>query len=275
MVKLDLLLPVRCFFKGFFSNMLLVIDVGNTNTVFAVFDKDKIKGQWRIATNPKMTADEYAINLTQLLSLGSVNIKKIRSVIVSSVVPQGVFSLKKFCKNYFGCDPFIVGDINIGVEIRLDKPSEVGSDRLVNAVAAYNKFGGDVIVVDFGTATTFDVIGTKGEYMGGVISPGINLSVDALNAAAAKLPEVDVAKPEKVIGKSTVGAMQSGIYWGYVSLIEGVVARIQGEYGKKMKVLATGGLAPLFFKAIESIEYLEPDLTIEGLKLIYDANNGK
>jgi len=252
--------------------MLLVIDAGNTNTVFAVFDGDNLKGQWRLSTNRTRTCDEYAICLKQFMELSSLDIKDVKSTIISTVVPQNLFQLKMLCRNYIGSDPIIIGEGNLklNIKILLDKPSEVGADRLVNAIAAYNKFGGSVIIVDFGTATTFDVIGKEGEYLGGVIAPGINLSINALHAAAAKLPQVDVTKPDNVIGKSTVEAMQSGVYWGYVGLIEGIVNNIKKEYGNKMTVLATGGLAPLFAKATKTIEHLESNLTIDGLKHIYD-----
>jgi type III pantothenate kinase len=254
--------------------MLLVIDTGNTNTVFAVFDGDKLKGKWRLSANRNRTADEYAVALMQFLQLDGLTRDKIKDVIIASVVPQNIFALKMLCRTYLNCEPLIIGDakVNIGIEIKIDRPSEVGADRLVNAVAAYNKYGGNVIIIDFGTATTFDVVGNGGEYLGGAISPGINLSLDALHKAAAKLPEVNVAKPKKVIGTSTVEAMQSGIYWGYVGLIEGIVSRIKKEYGQEMKVLATGGLAPLFFEATDSIKHLESDLTIYGLKQIFENN---
>ncbi len=257
--------------------MLLVIDAGNTNTVFAVFDHDTVKGQWRLSANSKRTADEYALCLGSFMQMAKIDTGSIKGVIISSVVPQNIFPLKTFCRSYLKCEPLIIGtnDIDIGIEIKIDRPSEVGSDRLVNAVAAYGKFGGNVIVVDFGTATTFDVVGNGGEYLGGVISPGINLSIDALRAAAAKLPGIDIVKPAKVIGTNTIEAMQSGIYWGYVSLIEGIVSRIKKEYGREMKVLATGGLAPLFSGATDAIDNLESDLTIYGLKKIYESNKGK
>ncbi len=254
--------------------MLLAIDAGNTNTVFAVFDGKKIVGSCRLSANRKRTADEYAISLVQFFQLNSIEYKNIDSVIISSVVPQSIFAMKTFCKNYIGVEPLIIGEGNVelGLGVKVDRPSEVGADRLVNSVAAYKKFGGNVIIIDFGTATTFDVIDESGNYIGGVISPGINLSLEALHVAAAKLPEIDVKRPENVIGKSTISAMQSGIYWGYVGLIEGIVSRIKNERAVAMKVVATGGLAPLFFKATNVIEELESDLTIEGLKQIFEMN---
>jgi type III pantothenate kinase len=254
--------------------MLLVIDTGNTNTVFAVFDGDVLKGKWRLSANRNRTADEYAVALMQFLQLDSLKKQDVSDVIIASVVPQNIFALNMLCRNYFKCEPLIVGesDVKLGIEVKIDRPSEVGADRLVNSVAAFNKYGGNVIIIDFGTATTFDVIGNKGEYLGGVIAPGINLSIDALHRAAAKLPEVEIAIPQKVIGTSTVSAMQSGIYWGYVGLIEGIVSRIKQEYGKNMQVIATGGLAPLFFDAVSAIEHLEADLTIYGLKQIFEKS---
>lgn len=254
--------------------MLLTIDAGNTNTVFAVFDKDKIAGQWRIATDRDRTSDEYALAITQFLDMGGIKPKSIKAVIIANVVPQAMFQLRTMCKEYFNVAPIVVGDdgIKIGIGIALERKSEIGADRLVNALAAFNRFGGNTIVVDFGTATTFDVIDKNGKYAGGVISAGINLSIKALHVAAAKLPEVAVTRPEKVIGTSTVEAMQSGIYWGYVGLIEGIIAKIREEMASDVKVVATGGLASLFFKATEMINNLEPDLTILGLKEMYELN---
>lgn len=255
--------------------MLLAIDVGNTNTVFAVFEENKVLRQWRIATDSKKTGDEYALDIRNLMSFCGLNIADIQDVIISSVVPKTIFPLKIFSKDYLSVKPIIVGEHydKIGVKIELEKPSEIGSDRLVNAVAAYEKFEGDIIIVDFGTSTTFDVIGDKGQYLGGVIAPGINLSISALKSATAQLPEIDVTNPKAVIGKSTIGAMQSGVYWGYVGLIEGLIARIKGEYGEDMSVIFTGGLAGIFYKEIPSIKCVEPDLTINGLKLIFDKIN--
>ena len=254
--------------------MLLTIDAGNTNTVFAVFDKKKLVGKWRIVTDRNRTSDEYALAITQFLEMGKIKQKKIDAVIIANVVPQAMFPLRTMCKEYFNCKPVVVGEegVKIGVGIVFERKNEVGADRLVNALAAFNRFGGNTIVVDFGTATTFDVIDGNGNYAGGVISPGINLSIKALHIAAAKLPEVAVVKPAKVIGTSTVEAIQSGIYWGYIGLIEGIISRIKQETGNDMKVVATGGLASLFFEAGSVIKYLEPDLTIYGLQEMYELN---
>jgi len=254
--------------------MLLAIDVGNTNTVFAVFDKDMLKGQWRMATDARRTADEYAVWLFQMMALEQIQLKEIKAVILGSVVPQTNFSFRQLTKKYFHTDLLVVGDSNvkIGIEAKIDRPSEVGADRLVNAVAAWNRYKKPLVVVDFGTATTFDVVNANGNYIGGVIAPGINLSLEALHCAAAKLPNVAVQRPEKVIGTATVPAMQSGIYFGYVGLIEGIIKRIEEEFGAKMEVIATGGLSPLFARATSVIQHLEPDLTIHGLKEIYTIN---
>ena len=255
--------------------MLLVIDAGNTNTVFAVFHDEKLVGQWRMATDAKRTADEYAVWLFQIMAHEKLDSKNITAAIMSSVVPQANFALKTLAKKYFHTELLIVGENNVklGIEVKMDKPREVGADRLVNAIAAWNKHKSPLIIIDFGTATTFDVVDENGDYLGGVIATGINLSLEALHRAAAKLPNISVERPTQVIGKDTVSAMQSGIYFGYTSLIEGIVARVKKEYGKDMIVIATGGLAPLFAKATTVINSLEPNLIIDGLKLIYDRNS--
>ena len=256
--------------------MLLVIDAGNTNVVFAVFDGDNLMGQWRISTDARRTADEYGVWLTQVLEHSGVNPQDIKGAVLASVVPQALFDLRQLARRYFNTELLVIGDprmkINIGVGVIIDNPREVGADRLVNAFAAWKKYHQALIVVDFGTATTFDVVSGEGNYIGGVIAPGVNLSLDALQRAAAKLPTVAIQKPSKIIGTNTVGAMQSGIYYGYVGLIEGIAGRIKTEYGKPMKVIATGGLASLYAKASPLIEHLEPDLTIYGLKDLYEMN---
>lgn len=256
--------------------MLLAIDIGNTNSCFAVFNTTELLGQWRLSTSLHRTAEEYILALSQLMELDGISYKNIEDVIISSVVPQTTFPLKRLCRDYFHVDAMVIGDGNVdtGIAVKIDKPDEVGADRLVNAVAARARYGNNVIAVDFGTATTFDVVDDVGDYVGGVIAPGIHLSIDALRMAAAKLPEVAVAKPERVIGKSTVGAMRSGMYWGYIGLIEGIIARIREEYGKPMTTVATGGLAGLYAKSTAAIEHLDADLTMEGLRLIYERNKG-
>lgn len=256
--------------------MLLVIDVGNTNVVFAVFDGNNLAGKWRISTDTRRTADEYGVWLTQVLEHSGISVGSITGAVVASVVPQTLFDLRQLAKRYFGVELMVVGDprlkLKTGVCAKVDNPAEVGADRLVNAFAAWNRYKKPLIVVDFGTATTFDVVNNEGDYIGGVIATGVNLSLDALQKAAAKLPNVAISPPEKVIGTNTVGAMQSGIYYGYAGLTEGIVSRIKVEYGAPMAVIATGGLASLFAKACPSIEHTEPDLTIYGLKELFDLN---
>jgi type III pantothenate kinase len=254
--------------------MLLVIDAGNTNTVFAIFEDRKILGQWRMATDSKRTADEYGVWLLQLMNHEKIPLIDIKAAILSSVVPQANFSFRMLARQYFHTELLIVGEPNVklGIEAKIDRPREVGADRLVNAVAAWERHKQSLIIVDFGTATTFDIVDDTGNYIGGVIAPGVNLSLETLHRAAAKLPNVAIEKPAHVIGKDTISAMQSGIYFGYVGLIEGIVTRIKNEYGKDMQVIATGGLAPLFAKATPVINALAPDLIIEGLRLIYERN---
>ena len=255
--------------------MLLAIDSGNTNTVFAIYDADGgVRGEWRSSTDTNRTADELWVWLGQLMQLENIPRDDITAAVVATVVPATLFSLKTLCRKYFDCDPLVIGDdgVELGIEILVDRPEEVGADRLANAVAAHERYGGPLIVLDFGTATTFDVVDAIGNYCGGVITPGINLSLEALHQAAAKLPRVAVARPKNIIGKGTVEAMQSGIFWGYVSMIEGLVERIQGEFGAPMKVVATGGLAPLFVEATEIIEHADTDLTLRGLYAIHLKN---
>jgi len=254
--------------------MLLALDSGNTNIVFAVYDGEARRGEWRAASDAKRTADEYGIWLTQLMAIEGLTRADITDSIVATVVPETLFSLKALCRKYFSSEPMIIGDpaVEVGIGVLVSAPDEVGADRLVNAAAAHWRYGGPLIVIDFGTATTFDVVDGEGNYFGGVIAPGINLSLDALHMAAAKLPRVAVQRPETVIGKRTVPAMMSGVYWGYVGLIEGLVARIKAEYGAPMQVVATGGLAPLFNEATDAIEHLDPDLTLRGLAEIYRRN---
>ncbi|MBF0168202.1 MAG: type III pantothenate kinase [Alphaproteobacteria bacterium] len=254
--------------------MLLAIDSGNTNIVFAVFDGEEVKGEWRASTGAMRTADELGVWLTQLLALAEIDRKQINAAIIATVVPAVLFNLKQLCRRYFGADPLVVGEegVDLGLQVFLDRPEEVGADRLVNAVAAHQSYSGPLIVIDFGTATTFDVIDQEGNYCGGAIAPGINLSLEALHMAAAKLPRVAIGRPKQVIGKATVPAMRSGVYWGYVGLIEGLVARIEEEFGAAMTVVATGGLAPLFAEAVPRIRHLDTDLTLRGLLAIWRRN---
>jgi type III pantothenate kinase len=253
--------------------MLLAIDCGNTNTVFSIWDGAAFRATWRIATDHKRTADEYFVWLSTLMHLTKTEVQ-ITEVIISSTVPRVVFNLRVLCNRYFDCRPLVVGkpDCRLPVAPRVDQGTTVGPDRLVNTVAGFARHGGNLIVVDFGTATTFDVVDVDGAYIGGVIAPGVNLSLEALHMAAAALPHVDVTKPQAAIGTNTVACMQSGVYWGYIGLVEGIVRQIRLERESHMKVIATGGLAPLFQQGTELFDAIEDDLTMEGLVLIHDLN---
>lgn len=253
--------------------MLLVIDAGNTNTVFAIFDGDTLKAEWRISSSAKRTADEYAIWLIQLMQLGGLQPADIKAAICACVIPYALFDLKTLCKNYFKTELSVIGEGVLAKPIvtNVDANVEVGADRLVNSFAAWRKFACPTIVVDFGTATTFDVVGENGTYEGGVIAPGVHLSLAALQQAAAKLPNVSITAPQQVLGKNTVSAMQSGIYFGYLGLIEGIVSRLKENCGKSMKVVATGGLAPLYAKSTKAIDEVDQDLTVWGLKELYHS----
>ena len=254
--------------------MLLAINANNTLTKFALYDRAEQRGFWRIATQSGRTADEYVVWLAKLMELGRLDRSAIDAAIIASVVPATVFHLKQLCRDHFKCEPLIVGDpsLDLGMKVRLERPQEAGADRLANAVGGHIAFEGALIVVDFGTATTFDVIAENGDYCGGAIAPGIQLSLDTLHSATAMLPRIEVKKPDKAIGTGTLAAMQSGIFWGYIGLIEGLVARIKSEWGKPMTVVATGGLAPLFFGATDALEKLDPDLTMRGLVEIHRRN---
>lgn len=253
--------------------MLLAIEQGNTNTMFAVHDGASWIAQWRSATDSSRTADEYAVWLSQLLSMSGLQLGVFSGCIISSVVPQSIFNLRNLARRYLHVEPLVIGEnADLGVPVRIEKPSEAGADRVVNAVGAHMAYNGALIVIDSGTATTFDVVGADGGFEGGVIAPGINLSMEALHNAAAKLPRVAIQKPSKVVGTDTVGAMQSGVFWGYVSLIEGLIARIKAERGEPMQVIATGGVASLFHGATKSIDHFDSDLTIRGLLEIWRRN---
>ena len=253
--------------------MLLAIDCGNTNTVFSIWDGTTFLATWRIATDHKRTADEYYVWLSSLMALTKTE-ATITEAIISSTVPRVVFNLRVLCDRYFNCRPLVVGkpDCRLPVAPRVDQGTTVGPDRLVNTVSGFDRHGGDLIVVDFGTATTFDVIDHDGAYIGGGIAPGVNLSLEALHMAAAALPHVDVAKPAKAIGTNTVACMQSGVYWGYVGLVEGIVREVRRERDRPMKVIATGGLASLFAQGTELFDSIEDDLTMHGLVLINAYN---
>ncbi|RDW14839.1 type III pantothenate kinase [Paracoccus thiocyanatus] len=253
--------------------MLLCIDTGNTNTVFSVWDGAKFVGLWRISTDHRRTADEYFVWLSTLISLQKLELN-IDACIISSTAPRVVFNLRVLCNRYFDTRPLVVGkpDCLLPVAPRVDFGTVVGPDRLVNTLGAYDRHGPDLIVVDFGTATTFDVVDSDGAYVGGVIAPGVNLSLEALHMGAASLPHVDVTMPAKVIGTNTVACIQSGIYWGYIGLVQGVVDKIRAERARPMKVIATGGLAPLFDQGFDLFDAIEDDLTMHGLRLIHDYN---
>lgn len=256
--------------------MLLAIDVGNTNTKFAVYDGASWRSQWRAATYSSRTADEYAPWLAQVMALSGLSFTDIKACIISTVVPQALFNLRNLSRRYVGAEPLVIGEpgVNLGIEVRIDKPSEAGADRLVNAVGAFVDYGGPAIVIDSGTATTFDIVAADGAFEGGIILPGINLSLQALHDAAARLPRVEIRDPGCVIGKDTVSAMQSGIYWGSIEMIEGLVRRIKAEYGKPMKTIATGGVASLYEGAFPSIDHFDQELTSRGLLEIYKRNGG-
>lgn len=254
--------------------MLLAIDVGNTNTVFAVYNGEQVVAQWRLMTDGRRTADEYASSLFQLMTHQKINVSDITAGVASFVVPGAVHPIRKFCRDYFNINLMVVGDkdVKTGVKILIDQPSELGADMIVNTAAAWKRHAQPMIVIDFGTATTFHVVNDKGDFVGGCICPGINLSIEALHMAAAMLPTVEVVDPGKVIATNTVTAIQAGIYHGYVGMIEGIIARMKAEYGAKMLVVATGGLAPLFEKSTALIDRVETDLTMFGLLVIHNMN---
>ena len=255
--------------------MLLAIDSGNTNIVFAIFDDDgQLRCEWRAASDVNRTADEFAVWLDQLMQSEKLVRKDITSAILATVVPANLTHLKSLCTRYFDCEPLVVGEPNVqlGIDILIDNPSELGADRLCNAVFANEYHSGPVTVIDFGTATSFDIIDAEGNYKGGIISPGINLSLEALHMGAAQLPRVAIEKPRNIIGTGTVSAMQSGIFWGYVSMIEGITHRIKIEIGEEMKFIATGGLASIFSDATDAIDHWEENLTLRGLLTIYRRN---
>jgi len=253
--------------------MLLAIDCGNTNTVFSVWDGAKFRVTWRISTDHKRTADEYFVWLSSLIALTKAEVS-ITEAIISSTVPRVVFNLRVLCNRYFECRPVVVGkpECRLPMQPRVDQGATVGPDRLVNTAGAFDRHGGNLIVVDFGTATTFDVVDFDGAYIGGVIAPGANLSLEALHMAAAALPHVDVAKPLRVIGTNTVACMQSGVYWGYIGLVEGIVREVRKERPGPMKVIATGGLAAVFAQGTDTFDAIEDDLTMHGLVLIHALN---
>ena len=254
--------------------MLLAIDVGNTNSGFALHDGERFLAEWRCATDVRRTADEYFVWLRQLFDHGGLDPKAVTDVVVSVTAAGTLFNLRVLCDRYFDCRPLVVGrpECALPHPPRVDPNTRVGSDRLANTVAAFDRYGGDTVIVDFGTATNFDVVGADGAYEGGVIAPGVNLSLTALHDASAALPEIDVTLPALVVGTNTIACMQSGVFWGYVGLIEGLCARIAEERGRRMTVVATGGLSPLFQRGTDAFDAVDPDLTMRGLVLIHAFN---
>ncbi|HET9460286.1 MAG TPA: type III pantothenate kinase [Sphingomicrobium sp.] len=255
--------------------MLLAIDAGNTNIVFALVDDGTIRARWRIATDPRRTADQYSVWLYQLLELEGLSRVDVDAVIIGTVVPRATHNLQVLASKYFGVEALVAGqgEASWPIVLDVDEPHNVGADRALNAIAAHSKFPGDLVVVDFGTATTFDVVGSDGAYRGGIIAPGINLSIDALVNAAAKLPRIAIEAPEddSVVGRTTESQMLIGIYWGYVAMMEGLIERLKKEIGRPVTVIGTGGLAALFQERTKLFDAVEPDLTIQGLSLLYQG----
>ncbi len=253
--------------------MLLVVDAGNTNVVFAIHDGRRWAGIWRIATEPQRTSDEYAVWLMTLLTHSRLTTDLVSAAVIGTVVPAALYHLRRLCREWFMVEPLVArATLDWGFDIRVDNPEDVGADRLLNALAAYRHFRTALIVIDFGTATTFDVVAQDGSYLGGAIAPGINLSIQALHQAAARLPRIGIGRPQAVIGTGTVSAMQSGVYWGYVGLIEGLVTRIRREIQTPAKIVGTGGLAPLFSEGTEIFDRIDPDLTLDGLRMLAERN---
>ena len=253
--------------------MLLAVDCGNSNTVFSVWDGSNFIATWRISTEWQRTADQYFVWLSSLMKLNKLEVE-INEVIISSTVPRVVFNLRVLSDRYFDSRPIVVGkgDCRLPIDVRVDLGTNVGPDRLVNTVAGFSRYGGNLIIVDFGTATTFDVVASDGAYIGGVIAPGVNVSLEAFHQAAAALPHVDVTKPDRVIGTNTEACMQSGIFWGYIGLVKETTARIKEEYGKEMKIVGTGGLVPLFQQGDDIFDIFDDDLTMRGLVEINNFN---
>ncbi|MTH55235.1 type III pantothenate kinase [Bacillus mangrovi] len=253
--------------------MILVLDVGNTNTVIGVYEEEELKFHWRIETSRNKTEDEFGMLFKSLFEHVGISFKDFEGIIISSVVPPIMFSLERMCKSYFDLKPQVVGPgIKTGLNIKYENPREVGADRIVNAVAGIHLYGSPLIIVDFGTATTYCYINEDKQYMGGAIAPGVNISTEALYSRAAKLPRIEIARPDAIVGKNTVSAMQSGILFGYVGQVEGIVRRMKEETGQSPKVIGTGGLASLIANESEAIDIVDPFLTLKGLQLIYDRN---
>ena len=256
--------------------MLLAIDIGNTTVALGIFQGEKLRATWRVSTDIHKLPDEYAVILSNLLGLEALAFAEIDRAIISSSVPPLVATFEELCQRYFKVSPLVVGSgIKTGVKILLDNPREVGPDRVVNAAAAHRLYGGPLIVIDLGTATSFDAVSAEGDYIGGAIAPGIGIAVDALFERAARLPRVELVCPKKAIGKNTVSAMQSGIIFGYVGLIEGIVARVKKELGGNARVIATGGLVDIIARETDVIDVVDHDLTLVGLRLIDELNRGR
>jgi len=253
--------------------LLLVFDVGNTNIVLGVFKDSNLVVDWRVSTARHRTADEYGMLMRDLFESQRLSFSRIKAVVLSSVVPPLNFSLEQMCKKYFGLQPVIVGPgIKTGMPIKYENPREVGADRIVNAVAGYETYGGPLIIVDFGTATTFCAVSERGEYLGGAIAPGMGISTEALFARAAKLPRVEISKPPSVIGKTTIYSMQSGIFYGFVGQVDEIVRRMKAEMKGEPTVIATGGLADLIFTESKTVDKVDHMLTLTGLRIVYERN---
>lgn len=253
--------------------MILVFDVGNTNMVIGVYEDKKLLTHWRIKTDMGRTSDEYGMLLNNLFAFQGLSMKDIKATVISSVVPSLMMELEWLSRDYFSCKPLVVGPgIKTGLALKYENPREVGADRVVNAVAAFHKYGGPLIIVDFGTATTFCVVNARGEYLGGAIAPGIKISTEALVSRAAKLPRVELIKPRSIIGKNTISSMQSGIIYGFVGQVEGIINRMKMEIDLPAKVIATGGLAATIALETDAVDIVDELLTLDGLRIIYELN---